>query len=184
MAKCKDSSRHAQALPSSGFSYRWTTTLIVIPSTLCLEVLDQIHAGHQRIHKCRQQAGQSVWWLGLSKQLEDLVKTCRVCCKYQSPKADPLIPSKLLKLPWQKVGTDLFEWNKSTYLLIVDYYSRYIEVAKLHSTSADEVIIHTKSIFARHKIPKQVIYCFMLNAAMTSHFTLNDSEYPMQPVCG
>ena len=29
-------------------------------------------------------------------------------------------------LPW-KVGTDLFEWNKATYLLIVDYYSRWID---------------------------------------------------------
>ena len=29
---------------------------IVIPGSLCLEVLDQIHAGHQGIHKCRQRA--------------------------------------------------------------------------------------------------------------------------------
>ena len=55
------------------------------------------------------------------------------------------------------MGTDLFEWNKSTYLLVVDYYSRYIEVAKLRSTSVDEVILHTKSIFARHGIPEQVL---------------------------
>ena len=47
------------------------------------------------------------------------------------------------ELPWQKVGSDLFEWNKSTYLLIVDYYSRYIELAKLRNTTADEVILHT-----------------------------------------
>ena len=113
---------------------------IIIPSSLCLKVLDQIHAGHQGIHKCRQQAGQSVWWPGLSKQLEELVKICGECCKHQSPRAEPLIPSKLPNLSWQKVGTDLFEWNKSTYLLIVDYYSHYIEVAKLCSTSADEVI--------------------------------------------
>ena len=39
----------------------------------------------------------------------------------------------------------------------MDYYSRYIEVAKLHSTSADEVILHTKSVFARHGIPEQVL---------------------------
>ena len=34
---------------------------IVITSSLHLEVLDQIHAGHQGIHKCRQRASQSVW---------------------------------------------------------------------------------------------------------------------------
>ena len=44
---------------------------IEIPSSLRLEVLHQIHAGHQGIHRCRQRASQSVWWPGLSKQLEE-----------------------------------------------------------------------------------------------------------------
>ena len=57
---------------------------IEIPSSLHLEVLDQIHAGYQGIHKCRQRAGRSVCWPGLSKQLEELVKNCRECCKYQN----------------------------------------------------------------------------------------------------
>ena len=108
---------------------------IVIPSSLPLEVLDQIHAGHQVIHKCRQRASQSVWWPGLSKQLEELVKSCRECCKHQNQRAEPLIPLKMPELPWQKVGSDLFEWNKSTYLLIVDYYSHYRvgQTVKYHS---------------------------------------------------
>ena len=37
---------------------------------------------------------------------------------------------------------------------MVDYYSRYIEVAKLTSTSSPEVIKHLKSVFARHGIPE------------------------------
>ena len=97
----------------------------MIPSSLHFEVLGKIHAGHQGIHKCRQRASQSVWWPGLSKQLEELVKNCRACCKHQNQRAEPLIPSKIPEHPWQKVGSDLFEWNKSTYLLIVDYYSHY-----------------------------------------------------------
>ena len=43
------------------------------------------------------------------------------------------------------------------YLLIVDYYSRYIEIARLNRQTAAEVINHTKSIFARHGIPEIVI---------------------------
>ena len=30
-------------------------------------------------------------------------------------------------------------------------------VAKLHNTSADKIILHTKSIFAGHRIPEQLI---------------------------
>ena len=55
-------------------------------------------------------------------------------------------------LPWQNVATDLFEWKRKNYLLIVDYYSRYIEIALQKGISVEEVIKHTKSIFARHGI--------------------------------
>jgi transposase InsO family protein len=43
------------------------------------------------------------------------------------------------------------------YLLVIDYFSRYIEIAKLFNTSSQSVINHLKSIFARHGIPE----CFM-----------------------
>ena len=58
---------------------------------------------------------------------------------------------------WQKVGTDLLEWKKKDYLLVVDYYSRFIEVSKLTSTTAASAITHLKSIFARHGIPQVVV---------------------------
>ena len=63
----------------------------------------------------------------------------------------PLITSKLPQLPWQKVGT---EFKQKSYLLIVDYYWRFVET---WGTSAETVISHTKSIFARHGIPEVVI---------------------------
>ena len=67
-------------------------------------------------------------------------------------RAEPLIPTPFPDLLWQRGGTDLFDWKGSSYLLVVDYYSRFIEVAKLSITTADSVIIHMKSIFARHGI--------------------------------
>lgn len=51
----------------------------------------------------------------------------------------------------------LFEWTGSSYLQIVDYYSRYIEVAKLSANTANSVITHMKSIFARLGIPQTVV---------------------------
>ena len=130
---------------------------IVIPTALRLEMLDRIHTGHQGISKCRERARRSVWWPGLSRQLEELVQNCAVCRKCINQRSEPLIPTVLPQLPWQRVGTDLYEWNGHTYLLVVDYYSRYIEVARLNRTTADEVIHHTKGIFARHGIPEVVV---------------------------
>ena len=47
-----------------------------------LEVLDKIHQGHQGITKCRERAKQAVWWLGLSRQIQDMVESCRICAKH------------------------------------------------------------------------------------------------------
>ena len=130
---------------------------IVIPPSLRRELLGKIHDGHQGITKCRERARQSIWWPGISRDLEQLVQNCTECCKAQKQRAQPMIPSPLPELPWQKVATDLFEWKQEIYLLIVDYYSRFIEIARLNRLTADEVIARTKSIFARHGIPETVI---------------------------
>jgi transposase InsO family protein len=130
---------------------------LVIPPPLRVDILNKIHTGHLGIAKCRERACQAVWWPGLSAQLEQLVKNCRECCKNQKPSAEPLCPSTLPDLPFQKVATDLFEWNNKPYLLVVDYYSRFVEIAKLSGSTATEVITHTKSIFAQHGIQEVVV---------------------------
>ena len=71
--------------------------------------------------------------------------------------ADPLMPSPLPEHPWQKIATDLFEWRKVDYLLVVDCYSHYIEVAKLTLMTAAGIISHLKSIFFHHGIPEIVM---------------------------
>ena len=130
---------------------------IVIPMVLQKEILDRLHTGHQGITKCRLRARQSVWWLHISTQIEGMVRRCSTCCTEQKPRAEPMIPSLLPDRPWHKVGMDLFYWDRATYLLIIDYYSRFIEVSRLSNESPNEVIRHTKSIFARHGIPVEVI---------------------------
>ena len=130
---------------------------IIIPSALRQDILTRLHTGHQGIMKCRERARQSVWWPGLSAHLLQMIKNCQTCCKEQSQPAEPLITSEVPELPFQKIGTDLFEWEKRIYLLLVDYYSRYIEIALLNRPTAVEVIAHMKSIFARHGIPELVI---------------------------
>ena len=130
---------------------------IVIPEKLRKETMEKIHSGHQGIVRCRLRVAQSVWWPGASKTMETFVTHCPECQKNTAPHREPLMPSKLPSYPWEKVGTDLFEIDKTTYLIVVDYFSRFIEVQKLSNTTASGVITALKAIFARHGIPSIMI---------------------------
>ena len=50
----------------------------------------------------------------------------------------------------------MFFLKNNNYLLIVDYFSRWIEIAKLAGTTSDDVISQLKFIFARNGIPEVV----------------------------
>ena len=69
---------------------------------------------------------------------------------------EPLLTTPLPKYPWEKVATDFFQHNGSTYLLAVDYFSRYPEVIKLNSTTS-QAVISLKSIFSHHGIPTVLV---------------------------
>ncbi|XP_067947077.1 uncharacterized protein [Watersipora subatra] len=55
--------------------------------------------------------------------------------------------------PFAKVGTDILYHQGKPHLVVVDYMSDYIEVAKLEDETAETVIQACKAIFARHGIP-------------------------------
>ena len=84
---------------------------IVILSSMRLEILDKIHEGHQGITKCCEQAKNSVWWLGLIREIQDLVQQCRVCTLQRDNRRQPLITTPLPDRLWQIVDRDLFELN-------------------------------------------------------------------------
>ena len=93
----------------------------------------------------------------MSREIEEIVQNCATCAKKNKPHAEPMIPTSLPEYPWQKVATDLMQYKNSMYLLVIDYYSRYIEIAKLTSTTSKDIINHLKSIFSRHGISERLI---------------------------
>ncbi|UYV60823.1 K02A2.6-like [Cordylochernes scorpioides] len=128
----------------------------VIPENIRKGLLQRIHEGHLGIVKCRERAKGSVWWPRITSEIEEMVKTCPMCIEERTNRHQPLLPSELPNCPWEKVGVDLFTLKGQNYLLITDYYSRYPEIARLEDMTSASVIVHCKSIFARHGIPLEV----------------------------
>ena len=87
--------------------------------------------------------------------IKEAVSNCPVCKRYTRIPPEPLKPTATPERPWQVVGSDLFQMDGKRFLLLVDYYSRYPEVAVLSAETSTEV--QMKSVFARHGIPETVI---------------------------
>ncbi|KAI8487979.1 hypothetical protein Bbelb_344270 [Branchiostoma belcheri] len=131
---------------------------IIIPKSLQKEVLQTIHEGHMGEEKCKLRAKSAVYWIGMYKEIEKMVQTCRTCQKYQnSQQKEEMTPTETPSRPWKKVGADLFYLNQKWFLLVVDYYSKFRIVKTLKSLKASTVTQAFKGIFAEQGIPDEVI---------------------------
>ncbi len=131
---------------------------ILIPPKLRRDTLNKLHQLHQGMAKTKRLARESIYWPGMNAEFDDVVSTCETCqTNSNANQRENLQSHPVPSRPWQQIGTDLFEWKGKLHLIIVDYYSRYPEVAELRDTKARTVISKTKSIFSRHGIPDNVI---------------------------
>ena len=131
---------------------------ILVPKALRAEMMTKIHSSHMGIEKTTERAREILFWPGMTADLHNYVSACEICARRapSNPK-EPLLPHDIPIRPWQKVGTDIFSWNNTSYLVTVDYYSRYFEVDELPSTTSTTVIRKLSAHFARHGIPEIVI---------------------------
>ena len=125
------------------------------------QVLQAIHLGHQGETKCILLARESVFWPGISNDIRQMVKDCDLCNHHQpaQPKL-PIMQPDLPTRPWEKLGTDIFEFNGKKYLMIVDYYSRFPVIRLLSDMSSHTVCNHFTSVLAEYGLPTTIISDF------------------------
>jgi transposase InsO family protein len=75
----------------------------------------------------------------------------------QTQNREPLICSTLPERPWQRIAADFGEHKNENYLIVVDYYSRFIEILKMSNTSATATLKALMSLYARYGFPEEVV---------------------------
>lgn len=131
-------------------------TRIVIPQQLRDHVINLAHEGHQGVVKTKSRLRSKVWWPGMDRDAESKCRSCHGCQLVGQPEhPEPLKSTKLPDGPWQELAVDLLGPLPSgdSLLVLVDYYSRYMEVDVLRSTTSQVVICRLDAQFARHGIP-------------------------------
>jgi len=101
----------------------------------------------------------NVWWPGIDREAETFCKTCRACQVVGLPQPpEPITTTELSKGPWQQLAADLMGPLSSgdSLFVVVDYYSRYVEVEVMRSTTADKVVKSLKRMFLTHGLPTDI----------------------------
>ncbi len=131
---------------------------IIVPNTLRQQMLALIHESHFGMEKCKQRARELMYWPGINRDIENVVSQCEICEKFRrSNTKEPLQPHAVPDRPFEKVGVDIMEFGNLNYLVVMDYYSKWIEVSELVNKTATEVINALKAIFSRNGVPNFVI---------------------------
>ena len=131
---------------------------IIIPSDLRGEILEKIHAGHMGLNKSRERAKGAVWWPRITRDIKDMIGKCHFCIERKPTQVkEPMQTSELPARPYQKVGADLLTHKSDQFLVVRDYYSRYIDIAYLPEQTSKTVIAKLKNIFAHHGVPQLLV---------------------------
>ena len=99
-------------------------------------------------------AKETMYWLGMNEQLEQLILNCQLHIKYSRSK-DKNTPYTALgheipSVPWSKVATDIFHYKSRSYLLVVNYTSRFPIVREIKSMSVQHIADHFRLIFSEY----------------------------------
>jgi transposase InsO family protein len=130
---------------------------LVVPLSLRRYVLQSAHEGHLGMNRCKQRAREACFWPGMNAELETLLQNCAVCQTSQSalPK-QKMVLREVPEMPWQNIGSDIFQFGKDHYVIVVDYYSKWIATKKLNDLSANGLINALLCIFYIHGFPSQI----------------------------
>lgn len=121
------------------------------------EFLDLLHKSHQGVVSTKLIARDSIFWPGIMTDIENTILNCLICQKYaKSNTREPLQPHEVPELPWQKIGVDFKSLGPLNFIVVVDYFSKFIIVNKLANKTAETVISSLKNIFAINGLPQQI----------------------------
>uniref|UniRef100_A0A1Y1NP23 RNA-directed DNA polymerase n=1 Tax=Photinus pyralis TaxID=7054 RepID=A0A1Y1NP23_PHOPY len=132
---------------------------VIIPTKLRQTILDDLHLSHLGANKMKSIARSYFWWPNMDLDIEQVCKTCKTCTKFlPNLNKNPVNPWPRPTGPWRRIHIDfLGPIQDSKYLVVTDAFSKWLEVFKLNSTTADKTIACLRSLFARFGLVETLV---------------------------
>jgi len=98
------------------------------------------------------------FWPNLVADINHFVKDCESCALVNfKALSNQTVAWPSTAAPWKRIHLDFFFFKNVIYLILVDSYSRWIEVWPVQNTSADLVIDKLRSVIATFGLFDQVV---------------------------
>jgi len=99
------------------------------------------------------------WWPGINKQIEQQVSQCSACQSGRAREPEvPLFSWAVTSEPWSRVHIDFAgPFEGSMWLIVIDSYTKWLEVKKMKSTSALATCRKLREIFASLGLPRTCV---------------------------
>ncbi|XP_015280720.1 PREDICTED: uncharacterized protein K02A2.6-like [Gekko japonicus] len=132
---------------------------VVVPDTLRQQVLQSLHEGHPGIVQMKALARGYVWWPKMDAAIEEWVQVCNQC--QQSRPDPPTAPPQKWEStgkPWSRLHIDFAgPVQGQMFLIIVDAWSKWLEVVHMRSTTSTAVVQALRRLFATHGLPDTLV---------------------------
>ena len=141
---------------SGGIVYR--NDRIVVPVAVRKRLIAKLHQGHMGTESTLRRARTSLWWPSMDNRVKQFITTCEVCNTSQTQsQKEALMSHEIRNRPWSNVGSNIFERRRERYLVLVDYYSDWIEFDLMRNQTAAAIINLKQKQFARWGIPEEIV---------------------------
>lgn len=134
-------------------------TRVVVPPQGRNQVVEELHETHPGICKMKGLARSYVWWPNMDSALESKVRNCHHCqVNRKNPPEAPLHPWEWPSQPWERIHIDYAgPFMGKMFLVMVDAYSKWLEVHPMSVATSRATIEKLRSTFAIHGIPTTIV---------------------------
>ena len=134
---------------------------VVIPTSLRAMIKEKIHSGHLGISKCKERARANFYWPNINADIERMIKACGPCQENRNMQPKEKNIAVEAEYPWQIVGSDIFHFAGSHFLIVTDYFSGFPEVEYIGKNpeypTTKSIVNKLGLMFARQGIPEKLI---------------------------
>ena len=106
------------------------------------EYLDRIHSGHQGYDKCLKKAREFVFWVNYTQDIKEVINKCTLCQETKMVKSTEKFKyiSDVPLHPWHTWESDLFYLKKQDFLVVIDYFSKFLIIRRIPNSTTSTLI--------------------------------------------